>query len=142
LTLPSGKDPDELIRSDPTVWPTLVREATPVIDFVLRRVGARYDLSTGQGRSAAADEIAEVLVGIASPIEQDYYIQEAARLLKTDDGAVRQLLRLNRNGGAPQLSTAAGLPHTSQNDRDTEADVYLLALLMRIRELPDQPAIE
>ena len=138
LTLPQGQDPDELIRSDPTAWPALVRDATPVIDFVLRRVGARYDLSTGQGRSAAADEIAEVLAGIASPIEQDYYVQEAARLLKTDDGAVRQLLRRRRHGGAPP-SAAANTPHSQvQGDND---DDYLLALLMRLRELPNQSVI-
>jgi DNA primase len=104
-------------------------------------VGARYDLSTGQGRSAAADEIADVLAGIASPIEQDYYIQEAARLLKTDVGAVRQLLRRTRPGGAPP-ATVGKQPTPNHGERDTEADVYQLALLMRIRQLPEQPTID
>ena len=56
------KDPDELIRSDPTAWPTLVRDAIPVIDFVLRRLGERHDLATPQGKRAAADEMIEVEV--------------------------------------------------------------------------------
>jgi DNA primase len=140
LTLPEGKDPDELIRSDPAAWPALVRDATPVIDFVLQRVGARYDLSTAQGRSAAADEIAQVLAGIASPIEQDYYVQEAARLLKTDDGAVRQLLRRTRPGRASTPKTASE-PHTSEVQGNVHDD-YLLALLMCLREMPNPPALE
>jgi DNA primase len=139
LALPGAKDPDDLIRTDPTAWPTLVRGAVPVIDFVLQRVEARYDLSTAQGRASAAEEIAEVLAGIAGPIEQDYYVQEAARLLRTDTGAVRQLVRRKRHGGAPPPS-AAPAPRTGHVQGDSDDD-YLLALLMRQRELPDSSAI-
>ena len=51
LALPNAKDPDELIRGDARAWPTLVREAMPVIDFVLRRFGSRHDLTAPQGKS-------------------------------------------------------------------------------------------
>jgi DNA primase len=131
LTLPGAKDPDDLIREGPAIWPTLVQGAIPVIDFVLQRVGARYDLGTAQGKSQAGEEIAEVLAGIAGPIEQDYYIQQAAQLLKTDDGAVRQLVRRRNNRGAAVKQA----PRAVQGD--TTFDDYLLALLMRLRELPD-----
>ena len=48
LALPGAKDPDDLIRADPTAWPALVRSAVSVIDFVLHRVEARHDLGTAQ----------------------------------------------------------------------------------------------
>jgi DNA primase len=84
LALPNAKDPDELIRSDARAWPALVQSALPVVDFVLQRLEARYDLKTAQGKSAAAEEIAEVLAGIASPIEQDHYTNEVATRLKVE----------------------------------------------------------
>jgi DNA primase len=130
LALPGAKDPDDLIREDPATWPTLVKGAIPVIDFVLQRVGARHNLATAQGKSQAAEEIAEVLAGIAGPIEQDYYIQQAAQLLKTNDGAVRQLVRRRKRGGA------AAQPPPSRSGPGDTIDEYLLALLMRLRELP------
>jgi DNA primase len=142
LALPGAKDPDELIRSDPAAWPGLVRDAIPVIDFVLQRLEARHDLSSAHGKAAAAEEIVEVLAGIASPIEQDHYIQEAARLLRTDDEAVRTQLRRTQRGGAAPWQTSAehtgGQATKVWGDND---DDYLLALLMRLRELSDSPAM-
>ena len=88
LALPNAKDPDELIRSDASAWPGLVQAATPVVDFVLQQMAARHDLTSAHGKAAAAEEIAEVLTGIASPIEQDHYTNEAAARLKVEPGAV------------------------------------------------------
>jgi DNA primase len=140
LSLPNAKDPDELIRSDPTAWPALVGGAMPVIDFVLQRLGARHDLSSAEGKSAAAAEVAEVLATIASPIEQDHYVQEAARQLKVAEGAVRQMLRRE----APQTEPLSGAK-VETNARKVPGenhDYNLLALLMRLGELPDPPAID
>jgi DNA primase len=141
LALPNAKDPDELIRNDPHAWPTLVQTALPVVDFVLQRLEARHDLTSAQGKAAAAEEIAEVLAGIASPIEQDHYTNEVARQLKVEPAAVRRLLRgKSRRGAAPAEPAGPQLqPAQVRGDLD---DDYLLALLMRLRELPDAPAIE
>jgi DNA primase len=148
LALPQGKDPDDLIRSDPLAWPALVRGAEPVIEFVLRRIPTRHDLSAAAGRAAAAREITAVLVGIADPIEQDYYAQLAEDLLRTaaptaaDEAAgaayynVRRLLARKQQRGAAK-PVAANEPPTGQVRGDNDDD-YLLALLMRLRELPDQ----
>jgi len=132
LALPNAKDPDELIRSDPTVWPALVRAAVPVIDFVLTRLEARHDLTTAQGKAAAADEIADVLAGVANPIEQDSYTNEVATRLKVDPEAVRRLLRTRRQRNRPASSPAAPQPTAV---RGHALDDYLLALLMRLGEL-------
>ena len=135
LALPNAKDPDELIRSDPTAWPALVRAAVPVIDFVLARLEARHDLTTAQGKAAAADEIADVLAGVANPIEQDSYTNEVATRLKVDPEAVRRLLKAKRQRNRPASQSAAPQPTVV---RGHALDDYLLALLMRLREQPEQ----
>jgi DNA primase len=130
LTLPNAKDPDELIRSEPGAWPSLVRDAIPVIDFVLQRLGSRHELNTPQGKRAAADEMLQVLAGIADPIEQDHFVNEVARLLATRPETIRGLLRKHsqpvRTAPQPALDVSAD-PN----------DAYLLALLMRLRGSPD-----
>jgi DNA primase len=138
LALPNAKDPDELIRSDPTAWPALVRAAVPVIDFVLARLEARHDLTTAQGKAAAADEIADVLAGVANPIEQDSYTNEVATRLKVDPEAVRRLLRAKRQRNRPASQSAAPQPTVV---RGHALDDYLLALLIRLREQPEQPPL-
>jgi len=100
-------------------------------------------LRTAQGKAAAAQEVADVLAGIASPIEQDHYINVSAEQLKVDASAVRRLLRgMHRSRPSASASSAsssdspAGLPSetVAATNRD---DAYLLALLMRVREVPE-----
>jgi DNA primase len=139
ILLPDGKDPDELIRSDPAQWPRLVQAAQPVIDFVLDRLANRYDLATGQGKAAAADEVTDMLAGIADPIEQAHYVQQVAQLLKVGEGAVHQALRRKQRWGTgrtpPEQEGAAPAeaePELVERDVDDE---YALALTLRLHEL-------
>lgn len=127
LALPNAKDPDELIRADSGAWPGLVRDAIPVIDFVLQRLGSRHDLNTPQGKRAAAEEMLSVLGGIADPIEQDHFINEVAVLLATRPETIRGLLH---RAGAPR---AAASPTPTNPVRVDLRDAYLLALLMRLQ---------
>ena len=129
LALPNAKDPDELIRADASAWPMLVQDAVPVINFVLQRLGSRHDLKTPQGKRAAAEEILQVLGGIADPIEQDHFINEVAALLSTRPETIRGLVRRGATQIRPATSAApvAGV----QGDPDDE---YLLALLMRLHQ--------
>jgi DNA primase len=130
LALPNAKDPDELIRADATAWPTLVRDAVPVIDFVLQRLGSRHDLSTPQGKRAAAEEMVHVLAGIADPIEQDHFINEVAALLAARPETVRGLVRRARQPRSPSPAAVAP-PVDARTDPD---DDYLLALLMQLQQ--------
>jgi DNA primase len=138
LSVPGAKDPDELIRSDPAQWPRLVQAARPVIDFVLDRLANRYDLASGQGKAAAADEVTDILAGIADPIEQAHYVQQVALLLKVGEGAVhRALTRKQRWGTARRQEGEAAQPSAApeQAKRAVDDDEYALALIRRLREL-------
>ncbi|MDQ3811978.1 MAG: DNA primase [Chloroflexota bacterium] len=131
LTLPHAKDPDELIRADPATWRVLVTSALPVVDFILERVGSRHDLSTAEGKAAAAEEVAAVLQGIANPIEQDHYIQQAETILRLHHGSLRKLLARSARKPAPQPRA----PETKRDATGSVHDDYLMALLICRREL-------
>ncbi len=136
LALPNAKDPDELIRADPGAWPTLVRDATPVIDFVLQRLGSRHELSTPEGKRAAADEMIQVLAGIADPIEQDHFINEVATVLGASSDTIRRLLQ--RALRPVRQAASANLP-APRSDRGDPDDMFYLALLMRLRKSAKSP---
>lgn len=145
LRIPDAKDPDELIRADPGAWAALVRQAEPVVDFVLSQLPRRHDLTTAQGKSAAAAEAAEVLQAVANPIEQAHYVQRVAELLKVDEAAIRRTLRARRSParlprqdrdgqrGTPEPGGATPGPAPVPVD---SLDEYALALLWRARD-PD-----
>src|SRR5215207_4862611 len=107
MRLPDDRDPDDLIRSDPTAWPALVTDAMPVIDFVLRRMGERHDLASSAGKAAAADEIGDVLATVADPVEQANRVAEVANRLGIQPEAMWLSVR-------PKLRTSAARGHATR----------------------------
>jgi DNA primase len=135
LTLPGAKDPAELIRAAPQEWPERVRSASSVMDFFLARLEERYDLSTIEGKRAAAEEVSQVLRRIANPIEQHHYVQRVAELLRVREQAVAELVHRKQRGERP---AGPGKELTAVDDlseRDP-LDEYALALLLHLRRQP------
>jgi DNA primase len=55
LTMPPGRDPDEVIREEPERWPHLVHNAKPVLDYLFGAIAARHDMTVPRERAAAAE---------------------------------------------------------------------------------------
>jgi hypothetical protein len=79
----------------------------------------------------------EVLAGIADPIEQDHFINEVAARLGASSATVRGLLR-KRN--QPKRRASEAPPEMRSDVRGEPRDDYLIALLIRLREVSPAPA--
>lgn len=124
MTLPTGKDPDETIRSDPETWRTLAESAEPVIDFVLSRIPSHFDLSTGAGKSEAARDALPVIRDLADPIERAHYEQKLAEIVGVDRSAFAFV------HSAPARSVAAVRQTTMLPHQGVDLEEYLLALVL------------
>ncbi len=134
LRLPSGLDPDDLIRQDPKAWQRLVDEALPVLDFYLQYLQETLDLNTARGKAEAVRQMAPLLLEVANATERDHYIQRLARLLQVDERALAQdILRWaepskrSRREATPSPRPEA--PTATASAADLEA--YLMQLLLR-----------
>jgi DNA primase len=85
LTLPEGKDPDEVIQEDPDRWRAALAAARPAMDFYIEMLTSDLDLSSGRGKADAVERIAPLLTQIANPVEQAHYIQQLARLIDVEE---------------------------------------------------------
>ena len=79
--MPQGKDPDEVIRQDPELWRSLVSQALPLVDYFLASAPERWDLSTSEGKAAAAQELWPVIMAIQNAFEQERYLRRLADAL-------------------------------------------------------------
>ena len=136
VILPEGRDPDEVIRSDPENWPALLASAQPLLDYKFEAVSSALDLSQPRQRSQAVEELLPLLTAIGDRIVQAHYLQRLARLAQVRESALHQMLiRQGRKQGrrsevaAPAEAMAAVRPL-----RDAREE-YLLALLLRYPEL-------
>lgn len=103
VTLPPGKDPDDVLKEDVATWQKLIDGALPLVDYYIQQVTSELDLSTAKGKSTAVREIMPILQEIGDAIEQDHYLRQLARLVRIDERTLRT--ELQRISQSPSRTT-------------------------------------
>jgi DNA primase len=115
-TMPEGKDPDDVIRSDPQRWQAAVDAAKPLVDFYFDVVASTEDLSSARGKGLAVAELAPLIAELGDEIERQHYVQRLSRLVQVDEitiaGRVQAATRTQQANAERQrqekASTGAG----------------------------------
>ncbi len=139
--MPQGKDPDEVIRQDPELWRSLVSQALPLVDYFLASAPERWDLSTSEGKAAAAQELWPVIMAIQNTFEQEKYLRRLADALGVQPATLEASLGRPRSVASPRRgrasTTSASTTPFEGEHRDT-LEEHLLALLLQWPELRQQ----
>ena len=126
-SLPTGQDPDTLIRRDPGEWERTVAAATPYVDFMIRAVSGQYDLGQLRARVEAAFALAPVITAGGTASDQERYFQLTADTL----GVSRSALEGTIGPPMPTLGGQARPLPVSHGGHD------YVALLLRRPDLRD-----
>lgn len=137
VTLPEGKDPDELIRKSPERWPEIVKSARPVLDFTIDVLTRDIDRNDARAKSATVQRIAPLFQQIPDRIVQGHYINQLAKRLDLDERLVLSEIRRAR------LKTAPKGPASQQPVKPARQSTedHLFALLLRHRDLTHEVAL-
>ena len=92
IRIPSGKDPDELIRTDPDAWRAAVAAAKPVIEYFIDRAAVEADLGTVGGRRDVTGRVLAILKRVPDRVEQALYLQQLARLVNVEERTLADAL--------------------------------------------------
>ncbi len=130
VTLPPGKDPDEIIRESREAWDTLLAQAIPLVDYYFQIVTAELDLTTAKGKSEAVQRLKPVLQDIGDPIQRQHYIQRLARLVRTDERTLAEVLGPPARPAGSRRRPEGEVPVPGRADRATYED-YVLYLISR-----------
>jgi DNA primase len=137
VILPPGKDPDDVIKEDPTTWPQLLAGALPVVDFTFDMVASGLDLTTAKDKTVARDKLLPIVKEIKDKVRQAHYLQKYARLVKVSDrNAEADLAGIKprqTRGRAEEPKTKAATYLQSFPSKPKED--YCLALLLQHPEL-------
>lgn len=101
LTVPSGKDPDEFIKSKgadgPEAFRALVEKSGNDVEYRLQKLRSNYNLNTSDGKVQFLEEATKVIAAIYSPIERDVYFSRLCKEFEiSKDSFVRQVNSINR----------------------------------------------
>jgi len=136
ILMPSGKDPDEVIRESLEAWKKLVDEADPVMDYFFNAAASKHDLDTDGGRAAAVEQLLPVIMKFASGAEKELYLRRLSKMVgvseKTLADRAAQITRTRRE----RQGTTAALPAAAISAHPLEE--YCLALLLQNPWLQDR----
>jgi DNA primase len=104
VRIPSGKDPDELIRNDPEAWRTAVAEAKPVIEYFMERTADEVDLNSITGKRELTGRALALLKRVGDPVERSLYLQRLARMVNVEERVLLEALAREPVRRAPRLA--------------------------------------
>ena len=140
VTLPEGMDPDELLQRDPARWDALLKQAQPLLFFVMDTLAAQIDPSDPRSRGRFAQEMADWIRQVSNPVEREAYIRRLAELLHASYASVEALVRRRAPRRSRRVSAQPEEPSSSR-PRAPRREQVLLGLLLTdpaVRALVDR----
>ncbi len=113
VTLPAGKDPDEVMRDDPGAWAAVVKAARPIVDHLIDVHARAHDLRTPGGQARFVDAVLPIIRNLPNPVLRDAYLQRVHQVSGVEERTLleamhrRQLRDADPRDGRERFSAAA-----------------------------------
>lgn len=142
--MPTGQDPDEVIRRSPTEWSRLVDNARPLLEFVISAMTVGIDPDRPEGKDGVIRTVYPLIAAEQDGPRQDYYLQMLAQKLNVTRDflisnysrpTVAQRPRTGQTRQQPERQSAATSPFARLEQDPVEE--YCLILLMRYPDLSE-----
>lgn len=92
ITIPAGKDPDELVKKDPDAWRAVIEDNQYALDWLIDRYAAQLDLESAVGKRQFSDVILRVVRQLPDQVEQDHYLTVVAKKIGVSKDALQRKL--------------------------------------------------
>ena len=136
ISLPPGKDPDEVIGEEPALWQKLVEQAIPILDFAFQSVIGKVDTNKARDKSLAVQKLLPSIYEIRDPVQQSHYLKRLARELKIEESAIRAALQESKVGRRrSQPGQPTGQSRLARQFVPSHIEERCLALLLQYPEL-------
>lgn len=143
IDIPSGKDPDELVKQDPTLWQQAITKHEYALDWLMARYEKLLKLDSAQGKREFSDILLPVVRGLSDAVERDHYMNAIASAIGVSREALGQKLQktagLDQPARQRRIKTQPAQLQKIAVDNQKTQDNFLSLLLMRptLREFLD-----
>ncbi len=135
ITVPEGKDPDELIKKDPQLWQAALEDYQYAIDWLMDQYAKKHDTSTGDGKKAFTDAILPVVAKLEDNVEKEHYLDQISQKIGISKDALIAKLEQQKPEYKPRKKPIKAQKVTRVEAEATKAQNQLLALCLTQKDL-------
>lgn len=131
ITIPSGKDPDELIRQDKSIWESIIAEPRYALDWLIDRYRGQLDLTAAVGKREFSDVLLRVVRSLQDPVEREHYVDQLAGSIGVSRDALLAKMQSTKSD-TPRLKIRKSPPVMldKMNTELIKTENHLLALAL------------
>lgn len=131
VTLSSGKDPDELAKSDPAALKSAVTAAESVFTFLITAALNQTDTATGEGKQQVIDSLVPELAKIEGNVKLDAYKKRLAKELHISEESINAELNKFKTHQRVGTKPVDKTEDTEQYPREIQNEREILGLLIQ-----------
>lgn len=132
VSLPEGKDPDDLIRENPKAWQEIIEKPQYMIDWLIEQTADHVDMKTAQGKRTFVDDVLKIVRQLKDPVEQEHYTQKIAERTSTSVATISSKLSQKHTDGQRLKRVKAPTDSEPKEEKDQRVrEQHLLAICMK-----------
>lgn len=136
ITIPEGKDPDELIKKDPALWKQATNNHSYAADWLIDRYKDMFDIDSAVGKRQFSDKLLPLVSRIEDSVEKDHYTRLLAKLLGISQAALKAKQSTPKINPPKRLKPAKSQPQLDAEQLDfVKVQNHFLALVLRLPSL-------
>lgn len=142
LPLPSGEDPDSLVRKNGKErFLSLVDQALPWVEYLLNNLFSNYPEMTGENKGEVVEKALEILYKIQNQVQRDEYIRYVGEKLSVREDILRsEMVRFSRGTQRGKLRNKVEEIRNNNNESmfdfpSYSAEKTLLSLILKNEEI-------
>jgi len=126
-----AKDPDEAVRTDPTLFKKSINKPTPIYDFIIHLAQKKYSGDDPFNKKKIGDEVIPYIEKITNPIVRSHYIKKLAELLDVSESSIMELIRRLRQKRAQGQFFKTKPKKDIDEGRESNIQKYVLSMLFQ-----------
>ena len=137
VSLPEGKDPDDFIRTHGSEWEKVVRNALPLMEYLIPVVSDRFDINSPGGKGRVVESLSPIF-RLLDPFDTEKYVGMLAEQLSATSETVNAALKkVPRRPGSQNTSIdlKPKFENSNQLENTYKLDEYTLSLMLNRPEL-------
>ncbi len=135
ITLPSGQDPDEVIKADSQIWENAVAKAAPVVEFSIRNVAAKMNMKLGDNKAALVKRFLPILSAQKNSAHLGNNLHILAELAGSSYNELKAALSTYKPESKTKFNSTQLMNRATRSISSNPVEEYVLAILLQHPEL-------